>query len=212
MTVFLTLTGITTVLCFNVAYLVKTRLQKVRVTTAVTTVSGGTATSSTSGNNSLVTPKGVLQQRKVMEFSLNKTDFHWIQRIQRNWQITEAWIRANFRILSVTCVFVALLSVSYIKGGRFDNGNHFYSWNKIVTEFAEKLKWFVQTEACRGQLEYINTTSLINKLSGDFKQFVLTHLPQFNQNFLIGCVTPLGYTNNHILLPLHSNTFTKWER
>ena len=44
-----------------------------------------------------------------IEFFLNAGAFQWIQRIQRIWQITEAWIGVNLKILTVTCVFVVLL-------------------------------------------------------------------------------------------------------
>ena len=44
----------------------------------------------------------------TIEFSLNRTGFQWIQRIQGNWIITEAWIGLNLKILTVTCVFMAL--------------------------------------------------------------------------------------------------------
>ena len=42
-----------------------------------------------------------------MEFSLMGQHFHWIQGIQRIWEITEAWIGFSIRICSVACGPVA---------------------------------------------------------------------------------------------------------
>ena len=54
-------------------------------------------------------------------------------------KITEAWMRVNLMILSVTCVFVSLwyhLCLSG-KGSGFEYSNHFYFWKRCVTEFSE---------------------------------------------------------------------------
>ena len=39
-----------------------------------------------------------------MEFSINGTGIYWIQRIQAIWEISEAWIRVNLKILSLTYI------------------------------------------------------------------------------------------------------------
>ena len=40
-----------------------------------------------------------------MEFFLNGQNFQWIQRIQKIWKITEAWIGVNFKdIVSSICL------------------------------------------------------------------------------------------------------------
>ena len=44
----------------------------------------------------------------AFEFSLNGRGIQWFQRIQGIWEITEAWFRVNIKIVSVTCVFMAL--------------------------------------------------------------------------------------------------------
>ena len=48
-------------------------------------------------------PKG-----HTIEFSLNGRVIQWIQRIKGIWQITDAWIWFNLKILSVTRVFIGL--------------------------------------------------------------------------------------------------------
>ena len=54
-----------------------------------------------------------------MEFSLNESEIQWIQQIQGIWQITQAWIELNLKILSATCDLVACdLSLTREVAGR----------------------------------------------------------------------------------------------
>ena len=45
---------------------------------------------------------------QIAQFFLNGSEIQWIQRLQGNWYITEAWIGVNLKILSGTCILLSL--------------------------------------------------------------------------------------------------------
>ena len=65
-------------------------------------------------------------------------NFHWIQGIQRIWEITEAWIGFSFRIYSVTCLSVEQWYHLYLL--------HRRSWVLIL----QSSFWFLIIVFCHG--------------------------------------------------------------